>query len=64
MIYTWSNTCKEPISDIRVTKYVVGPIIGTVILKNFCTEFAPSIVAASYKSCGTPCKPARKIVIL
>lgn len=41
------------------TKNVVGVSIGTVTLVNFCQPFAPSIVAASYSSAGTPCKPAR-----
>lgn len=37
--------------------------IGIVILKNCFHLFAPSILAASYRSLGTPFKAARKIII-
>ena len=40
-------------------KNVVGVSIGSVTLENFCQPLAPSIVAASYSSAGTPCRPAR-----
>ena len=40
-------------------KNVVGVSIGRVTLVNLCQAFAPSMVAASYSSPGTPCRPAR-----
>ena len=38
---------------------VTGDTMGTVILSVRCHQPAPSRVAASYNSCGTPCSAAR-----
>ena len=43
------------------TKNRVDEIIGTVMRVNSWRRLAPSIVAASYNSRGTPCSPARMI---
>ena len=42
----------------------VGEIIGTVMEKKRWIAPAPSISAASYISFGTPCSPARKMIIV
>ena len=44
-------------------KKIVGEIIGSVTCQKRCQALAPSIDAASYSSCGTPCRPARKTII-
>src|SRR5215216_5304523 len=63
-MYATENTESAPITEITRLKKIVGEIIGTVTLMNRCQRFAPSMWAASYNSCGTPWRPARKTIIL
>src|SRR5690606_12933224 len=57
--YIWSKTWKVPIMDITTMKKVVGFSIGRVMCQNCCQRLAPSIWAASYRSSGMSCRPAR-----
>ena len=45
-------------------KKIVGETSGSVTCRKRAQAPAPSISAASYISCGTPCSPARKISIV
>ena len=45
----------------RWTYHAPGEIKGSVTLRKRAQRPAPSNSAASYNSCGTPCRPARKI---
>ena len=47
MIQTWSNTWNDEISEMVVTKKVVGASIGKVIDQKRCQGVAPSSAAAS-----------------
>src|SRR5690242_13684514 len=42
----------------------VGEIMGMVTCQKRRSAVAPSMDAASYNSCGMPCKPARKMTIM
>ena len=50
---------KAPIICSTNRKKVVGLISGSVTLRKRCQALAPSVLAASYSSCGTPCSAAR-----
>ena len=55
----WSKTFRPLISD-SVKQMVKEPeISGSVMKRNRCKADAPSMVAASCTSCGTPCRAAR-----
>src|SRR5699024_12681141 len=55
-----SNTWKEEITEVTVTKNIVGRSNGNVIDQRVRTRPAPSRVAASYTEVGICCSPARK----
>ncbi len=44
------------------TTTAMGLIMGMVMRQKRCHPFAPSISPASYRSCGTVCRPARKLI--
>jgi hypothetical protein len=44
-------------------KSTTGESIGSVTCQKRCTAPAPSMLAASYSSSGTPCSPARKMIM-
>ncbi len=48
---------------VTSTKKVVGLSSGRVMRKKRRTGPAPSIMAASYRFWGMPCRPARKMTI-
>src|SRR5262245_40209370 len=58
------KTRSAPISPTTRLKKTVGESIGSVTLRNPCQALAPSISDASYSSVGTPCSPARKMIIV
>ena len=49
--------------EMMKMKNVVGDSSGRVMCRNFRHLLAPSISAASYRCCGIPCNPARKMTI-
>ena len=51
---------KQIAFEVGISQITVKVHRGNVMRKNRCTAFAPSIFAASRKSCGTPATPARK----
>ena len=59
MMKTWSNTWNEEISEMVVTKNVVGASIGQVMVQKRCQALAPSMSAASPRFSGISCRPAR-----
>src|SRR3981189_3229387 len=59
-----SNVWNAAIKARMPLKKRVGEIIGSVICQKRSRVLAPSIDAASYSSCGMPCRPARKMTIM
>src|SRR5665648_40574 len=55
-----TNTCKPVIMLITLTKSSVGLSNGMVMWRKTCQPLDPSTFAASYKSDGMLCNPARK----
>ena len=55
-----SKSCSEPIIDRKHQVRIVGPSSGIAIRRWTCHQLAPSSCAASNRSVGTPCRPARK----
>src|SRR5699024_8579653 len=64
IVYGSSNNCNVPIVENTTVNKNIGFNCGIVIKKNFLILPAPSISAASYKSEGIFCNPARNITIL
>ena len=62
-MYASEKTESEPMTVSTTLKNIVGEISGNVILTNRRQGPAPSIWAASYISCGTPCRAARKMIM-
>src|SRR5689334_8574392 len=53
----WPNDWNAKIVPITTAKKIVGDIIGSVTCQKRDQAPAPSTLAASYSSSGTPCRP-------
>src|SRR5689334_19003856 len=62
-MYATEKTESAPITETTRLKKMVGEIIGTVTFQKRCQALAPSMWDASYSSCGTPWRPARKTIM-
>ena len=58
VIQTRGKTCIVQMKSSMAMLMMIGVSCGMVMLQNFCTPLAPSMVAASYKSTGMTCRPA------
>src|SRR5260370_36590872 len=62
-MYASEKTESEPMTVNTTLKNIVGEINGNVMLTKRRQGPAPSMWAASYISCGTPCRAARKMIM-
>ena len=58
-----ANCCVVQMKSSSAIEMMIGRSCGMVTLRNCWKPFAPSTVAASYRSRGMPCRPASRLIM-